>query len=52
MGDSQGEPMKKEVASSLLNRVYFAARDGMAMTIYALLYENMAVADQLLNQVS
>ncbi|KAL0278710.1 UNVERIFIED_CONTAM: hypothetical protein PYX00_000453 [Menopon gallinae] len=50
MGDSQREPVKKEVASSLLNRVYFAARDGMAMTIYALLYENMAVADELLNQ--
>lgn len=44
--------MKREVTPSLRDRVYFAARDGMAITMYALLYENEAVAEDLLNQVS
>lgn len=43
---------KKSVAPSLRDRVYFAARDGMAITIYALLSENKAVAEDLLNEVS
>lgn len=41
-----------KVTSSLRDRVYFAARDGMAITMFALLHENESVAEDLLNQVS
>lgn len=42
-----------DVTSSLRERVFFAARDGMSLTLYALLYEkNTDEIDDLLNSVS
>lgn len=42
-----------DVSSSLRERVFFAARDGMSLTLYALLYEkNTDEIDELLNTVS
>ncbi|XP_045523708.1 protein fem-1 homolog B isoform X2 [Pieris brassicae] len=42
--------MLDDVSSSLRDRVFFAARDGMALTLYALLYEkNTDEIDDLLN---
>ncbi|XP_038211518.1 protein fem-1 homolog B isoform X1 [Zerene cesonia] len=42
--------MLDDVSSSLRERVFFAARDGMALTLYALLYEkNTDEIDDLLN---
>jgi precorrin-3B methylase len=41
-----------ELAPSLRNRVYYAARDGMAITLYALLAEKRdEEVQELLNQV-
>lgn len=41
-----------ELAQSLKNRVYYAARDGMAITLYALLAEKRdEEVHELLNQV-
>lgn len=41
-----------ELAQSLKNRVYYAARDGMAITLYALLAEkNDEEVCELLKQV-
>lgn len=45
--------MLEDVTSSLRERVFFAARDGMSLTLYALLYEkNTDEIDDLLNGVS
>lgn len=45
--------MLEDVTSSLRERVFFAARDGMSLTLYALLYEkNTDEIDDLLNSVS
>lgn len=45
--------MVEDVTSSLRDRVFFAARDGMSLTLYALLYEkNTDEIDDLLNSVS
>lgn len=44
--------IKKEVTASLRDRVFYAARDGMAITMYALLSEHEFIAEDLLNQVS
>lgn len=45
--------MMDDVSSSLRERVFFAARDGMSLTLYALLYEkNTDEIDDLLNSVS
>ena len=53
MSESEDDQSKlKDVAPSLRDRVYFAARDGMAITLYALLSENKPIAEDLLNQVS
>lgn len=42
-----------DVTSSLRERVFFAARDGMSLTLYALLYEkNTDEIDDILNSVS
>ncbi|XP_026740375.1 protein fem-1 homolog B isoform X2 [Trichoplusia ni] len=42
--------MLEDVASSLRERVFFSARDGMSLTLYALLYEkNTDEIDDLLN---
>lgn len=42
-----------DVSSTLRERVFFAARDGMSLTLYALLYEkNTDEIDELLNSVS
>ncbi|KAJ8717691.1 hypothetical protein PYW07_005621 [Mythimna separata] len=42
--------MLEDVTSSLRERVFFAARDGMSLTLYALLYEkNTDEIDDLLN---
>lgn len=42
-----------ELANSLRERVFFAARDGMSLTLYALLYEKKTdEIDDLLNNVS
>lgn len=42
-----------DVSSTLRERVFFAARDGMSLTLYALLYEkNTDEIDDLLNTVS
>ncbi|KAL0870072.1 hypothetical protein ABMA27_006233 [Loxostege sticticalis] len=44
--------MMDDVSSSLRERVFFAARDGMSLTLYALLYEkNTDEIDDLLNSV-
>jgi hypothetical protein len=41
-----------ELAQSLRNRVYYAARDGMAITLYALLADKCdEEVHELLNQV-
>lgn len=42
-----------EISQSLKNRVYYAARDGMAVTLCALLSDKSEeVVKELLNQVS
>jgi len=41
-----------EIPTSLRQRVYFLARDGMAITLYAILQENRKIIPQLLNEVS
>lgn len=41
-----------ELSESFKNRVYYAARDGMAITLYALLSERSALeVQEVLNQV-
>lgn len=41
-----------EISQSLMNRVYYAARDGMAIALFALLSDNESMhVDELLNQV-
>lgn len=45
--------MEDDVTNTLRERVFFAARDGMSLTLYALLYEkNTDEIDDLLNSVS
>lgn len=44
--------VKKKITPSLRDRVYYAARDGMAITLFSLLYENKSVAQDLLDEVS
>lgn len=45
--------MLEDVTSTLREQVFFAARDGMSLTLYALLYEkNTDIIDDLLNGVS
>lgn len=45
--------MMDDVSSNLRERVFFAARDGMSLTLYALLYEkNTDEIDDILNSVS
>lgn len=45
--------MMDDVSSTLRERVFFAARDGMSFTLYALLYEkNTDEIDDVLNTVS
>lgn len=45
--------MLEDLSSPLQERVFFAARDGMSLTLYALLYEkNTDEIDELLNSVS
>lgn len=42
-----------DVSSTLRERVFFSSRDGMSLTLYALLYEmNKDEIDDLLNTVS
>lgn len=42
-----------DVSSTLRERVFFTARDGMSLTLYALLYEKSTdEIDDLLNSVS
>ena len=42
-----------EISQSLKSRVYYAARDGMAITLYALLVEkSLPEIHELLNQVN
>lgn len=41
-----------ELSESFKNRVYYAARDGLAITLYALLSEkSLEEAEEVLNQV-
>lgn len=45
--------MLDDLSSTLRERVFFAARDGMSLTLYALLYEKTTdEIDDLLNTVS
>ncbi|XP_012260648.1 protein fem-1 homolog B [Athalia rosae] len=44
------EAMDSEVSESVMKRVYYAARDGMAIALYALLSERWRHVDELLNQ--
>lgn len=45
--------MLDDLSTSLRERVFFAARDGMSLTLYALLYEKSTdEIDDLLNSVS
>lgn len=45
--------MLDDVSSTLRERVFFTARDGMSLTLYALLYEKSTdEIDDLLNSVS
>lgn len=45
--------MLDDISSSLRERVFFAARDGMSLTLYALLCEKTTDdIDDLLNSVS
>lgn len=45
--------MLDDISSSLRERVFFAARDGMSLTLYALLSEKTTDdIDDLLNSVS
>lgn len=43
----------EDASNTLRERMFFAARDGMSLTLYALLYEkNTDEIDELLNTVS
>lgn len=43
----------EDASNTLRERMFFAARDGMSLTLYALLYEkNTDEIDDLLNTVS
>lgn len=45
--------MMDDATSPLRERVFFAARDGLSLTLYALLYEkNTDDIDDILNSVS
>lgn len=51
MAEDEAEDMGDEVPASLKDRVFFAARDGLAITLYALLSENRHHLPVLLNEV-